>query len=1220
MAAELPRPGVEVVQEFAAVSPTIVTPTLVPCNVGPFFEVIEVLNSDGTTNDDARLSDTYEQLELNIAQSSFPSPRENIDEVDVLEETIRVFFDFGGTLTELSKDSAFLTKFNDPDPTSQPFVVGTTVEPGTGYDVDGRTLILLMDSHTSLSDSEFVSGANLPTADNVIITFAATVAGGTLTLQEVIDQINTLLPGVASNDGTDKLKLSSSRYGAGASVVVRPQGTAIAGTDRLGFDPSEETIAVGSGFFADDDSDGDQLSPRLKIYAGSEQVLQSAFPGSPQTALTAPFLDANIEAGDTVIADGTSIGDVAQVESDILTMEVEQRIISNDNKFAPRRVWVKANNLVFPAPAASSAGSVTGTIQTAAATPGFIVSPNPSMQSAVGAAESFDVNVVDSGVALPTETISTGAGWADLAAAVAGINATPNINFEAYFANESGEEVSTAYEAANPTITHLGLRTLATNAGSGAALTLVSSTITTDLGFTTLPVGDVGENIRYRPGTPALATEGTAWGAVVATETITYTPEVLGVPKAAETITWSLSHPATPAGLTAAVADWNDQARHSEAYESNSSGVEQVPGSAAATHFSIRSRGENVGVSAELDVTATDSGTTIPVATYNGTDTDLDSQNFQWSLDNNPKVYDVIFVADEDDGGTSLQQVLDKINAETPNIAAADSSSPPLLELTSNKVGEASEMEIGSGTANPNLGFSTGSTVGNGRPAPDLAVAVSGDVVIQSQLLFDGLTAEPFSTGFSPMLLAYKGLRIDLSPEADNPALLVVDDIDTLEAAADPISTDNPGSLMMFLSLINAPSVSIAGIGVPEVSADAPNGTPLGYAKCAEFLENEEVYAISTGSQIGTVHQTFLTHVNVMSEPEQKGERIYFFNPVIPDRANPDIVGSGTDANSTATTNELTIEVNIAPALIAAGLDPNTDLNPTTGPIEEQIYLDLGSDDKQYLLQKVTGGTTLTLRTTFASTDGNDDAFYSSTTLPTGIISDDWSVFIRGDQLLIPGTTKPDKNAIAETIQEVGLAFGFRRGFMVHPDQVGINVTGLEQVVEGFYGASCVVGMVGEQPPQQGFTNFPITGLTRVVGSSDFFTNTQLNVIAAGGVYILIQDAQGAPVIARHQLSTDLTSIETRELSITKVVDYTAKFLRAGLRNFIGRSNITQPFLDNLSTVIQGQLNFLVENAVLIGADINNIIQDADSPDTILVDVTLDVPFPANFIRLTLII
>ena len=78
--------------------------------------------------------------------------------------------------------------------------------------------------------------------------------------------------------------------------------------------------------------------------------------------------------------------------------------------------------------------------------------------------------------------------------------------------------------------------------------------------------------------------------------------------------------------------------------------------------------------------------------------------------------------------------------------------------------------------------------------------------------------------------------------------------------------------------------------------------------------------------------------------------------------------------------------------------------------------------------------------------------------------------------------------------------------------------------------------------------------------------------------------------------------------------------MRAGLRNYIGRQNITQPFLDNLSTVINGQIGFLADTSVLIGGDVNNVIQDADAPDTVLVDVTLDVPYPCNYIRLTLVI
>ena len=191
---------------------------------------------------------------------------------------------------------------------------------------------------------------------------------------------------------------------------------------------------------------------------------------------------------------------------------------------------------------------------------------------------------------------------------------------------------------------------------------------------------------------------------------------------------------------------------------------------------------------------------------------------------------------------------------------------------------------------------------------------------------------------------------------------------------------------------------------------------------------------------------------------------------------------------------------------------------------------------------------------------------------------------------------------------------------LLAPNKCGASLGGLEQVVDGFYMAAAYAGMVGQQPPQQGFTNFPVAGFTRVIGSNDVFSNRQMNVGAAGGVYWVIQEVANGPLTSRHQLTTDLTSIETREFSITKIVDYVAKFMRAGLRNFIGKFNITQGFLDTLSTVVQGQISFLTDNGILIGGDLNNIIQDKTAPDAVLIDVTLDVPYPCNYIRLALII
>ena len=48
MAAELPQPGVEILQEFRSTSPTILTPTLVPCIVGVAKQIVDLLVDDGS--------------------------------------------------------------------------------------------------------------------------------------------------------------------------------------------------------------------------------------------------------------------------------------------------------------------------------------------------------------------------------------------------------------------------------------------------------------------------------------------------------------------------------------------------------------------------------------------------------------------------------------------------------------------------------------------------------------------------------------------------------------------------------------------------------------------------------------------------------------------------------------------------------------------------------------------------------------------------------------------------------------------------------------------------------------------------------------------------------------------------------------------------------------------------------------------------------------------
>jgi hypothetical protein len=491
-------------------------------------------------------------------------------------------------------------------------------------------------------------------------------------------------------------------------------------------------------------------------------------------------------------------------------------------------------------------------------------------------------------------------------------------------------------------------------------------------------------------------------------------------------------------------------------------------------------------------------------------------------------------------------------------------------------------------------------------------------VVLGAEILRSVVDGAPFDPGTSDIYIQYRALRKDVSPLASSPGLLRISDVTVLQTVLSPIRSDNPLALGMFFQLINAPGVECAGLGVDEISAAEPFGTPAAFTRVANFIESEEIYAIAPLTHSETVHQIFKTHCEFMSGPEQKGERILFVCPPIPDRAVNDVVASGLSGNSTATANQFITDVNATSGLAERDLDPLLLTYDDQVVLQLTVTTESGQEARNYLVSSV-NGTLCTLNTTFGSGE-NEDEYFTVTPLTETLVNADWTMAVRGAELLISGSTLPDKDKTAETVQAKGLAYKQRRMYYVFPDQCKAALGSSEELIPGFYMCAGIVGMVSKFAPQQGFTNMPVTGFTGVVGSNDTYSNKQLNVMAAGGTYIMIQEAKGAPLVCRHQLSTNLTSIETRELSITKVVDYVAKFLRGGLRNFIGTFNITQPFLDTLSTVIQGMLGFLAENGIIIGGDLNNLIQSKDAPDTVLVDVTLDVPFPCNYIRLTLVI
>lgn len=1241
MAAELPRPGVEVIQEFAAASPTILQPTLVPFVCGPAKEVIEVTDADGLVNEDA-LQGNYDQLPQVIAQNAFPSPRGNIQEVNVEEGTIETHLLFGGVLNQLDRDpgSAFLTAHNE----ARRAVIESVEITGAGLAIQDLTIVLAIDVRSRLN-----------TTEDVTVTFAS-VGGGNLTAQQIADQINAAVGDevaeVVEYGANNRVRIASTIYGAASSVTLRAGGS---GNTLFGaVSDAVEYRVEGAGFHAQDQANNTVLSPYVVWSQGRylEDGVSASFPAenaaelyfgqikknldgtetfsaavAPSITFTGPG-SIDLKVGDYFYADGVrpnTSAEVSRVEENRFKLGVVNATLSTfdedgnvltavyDNSnltilfgsapFAPQWAWFKARNISADNPAALAA-ELLGAIQGNPAEVGSITSSGATGPFAL-AGLTLITKVTLDGVEQAENTFTfTGGPFATMADVVLAIGTNiPNV----VASDDAGELVlSTTKTGDNQSVQLLATSTALT------ALSLTAGTGTgKDVEFVDVAAVLVGatESFPFNETTgETLVIEGSSDGGDTWTAfTRTFTSPSTGS---------AFGDIASLLAFLNTGTSWDGGTLPTEFVITNSGNQLVITSAATGSNAAIRIGSAStmtIGVAASSALQFTNGDMDVG-------EENLAGQIFKLRLNDRPQIYTVVFTSD------SLNDAVDEINNVVGwPVASIGGGLEDQLLLTSTLEGAASKVEvIDDGVNNLAMsafGFTTGNVeaTGSGRPNADFFLDAFGQVNLGAEILRNAVTGQPYGPGSADIYVQYIALRLDVSPQASDPAVISLSDVTTLQTVLNPVTSQNPLGLAMFFQLINAPGIVSKGMGISATSAAAPEGTAIAYTEVTNFLESEEVYAVAPLTQDKTVFDIFRTHIDFMSGAEQKGERILIMSPPVPTRAVDDVMASGLSANTTATQNELILDVNPTSALVAAGINPSG-----TIPADDDLFVQLtvatgsGQEVRYYNVQTV-NGTLVVFRTTFASGE-NADAFYSTTPLTETLVNADWSMKVRGAPLLIPGSTLPDKNKIAETVAALNSGIKNRRVFSLFPDTIKASLSGTEELLPSYYAAAAITGMIASQPPQQGFTNLPMTGFTGVQGSSDTFSTRQLNVMAAGGTYILVQDADGAPVICRHQLSTDLASIETRELSITKVVDYVAKFMRVGLRNFIGTFNITQPFLDTLSTVIQGMLSFLTESGTILGGDLNNLIQDTTQPDTVLVDVTLDVPFPCNYIRLTLVI
>lgn len=400
---------------------------------------------------------------------------------------------------------------------------------------------------------------------------------------------------------------------------------------------------------------------------------------------------------------------------------------------------------------------------------------------------------------------------------------------------------------------------------------------------------------------------------------------------------------------------------------------------------------------------------------------------------------------------------------------------------------------------------------------------------------------------------------------------------------------------------------------------DTTDSNPLGLA-CLIALANTtgRVRAIAIASNDLAGHTAALTTA--------EGERLYFLVPLTQDQS----ILAAYKAHSLNMSTPINASWRTTLMNTAMPLVQNVGIYSITSPnnYAEGIYTTL-----------VNGAYVLTAQNaTFVSDGvlpGDIINFVAATATPTQVGAHIVLSVISNQQLIINTTATAtaisyyitrsmSKTQTAEAVAAVSSENNTRRIVHVQPDLVGVSVNGVTKYLPGYYLCAGLGGMGAGFAVQQGFTNIGVAGIVDLQHSNFYFGKSDLNNMAGAGTCFFVQETQGGNPYCRHELTTDMTTLNSREILMVKELDYLSYFYYDKLKSFIGSWNITPSSINTLrQTIVAGSELIKSQSlpkigAVLLSYNITKLIQDPVNTDHVTAEITVVIGTPMNYIDLTI--
>lgn len=430
--------------------------------------------------------------------------------------------------------------------------------------------------------------------------------------------------------------------------------------------------------------------------------------------------------------------------------------------------------------------------------------------------------------------------------------------------------------------------------------------------------------------------------------------------------------------------------------------------------------------------------------------------------------------------------------------------------------------------------------------------------------------------------IGYVALRADQSG-----TVLTINNIADAEGQFGDLTDANPLGLGVSIALAN----TVGRIRAVAVSSDDSTG----YLDALNLIESERVYYIAPLTQDTAILAAVKAHVDQMSTPEMASWRVAIINTEIPVTKNigsytEDVLNSNSGNNAVTNIGGFWTLTSSNSTFISDGVVPGDMLNISAG----------GGLFDSYEIDTVVSNQQVTLTAGSVSVPILAADFYISRTL----------------------TKTQQAQAVAATSEQ----FNDKRVWHIQPDYVGVTVNGVIKKLPGYYLCCGLAGMGAGFPVQQGFTNIGVAGISDLYNSNYYFSRTDLNAMAEKGTLLFVQATQKGIPYVRHELTTDISVLEYREVLVVKNWDFLSYYYYDKLKPFIGSWNITPDTMNIIRQTIVASSELLITKKLpkigppLLGYTVNSIAQDANNKDNLNVNLQIQVVYPLNYLNLYLII